>query len=74
MQPNNPALVDGIVRIYRVDNTAAAGDAPVEALTLKACLRAFSAPCLASPTSSAIPSMTPLRLLKYSLTSTVERS
>ena len=38
LQQQTP-LLDGLVRIYRVDNTAATGDAPVEALTLKACLR-----------------------------------
>ena len=39
MLQNQAPLLDGLVRIYSVANTAAEGDAPVEALTLKACMR-----------------------------------
>ena len=39
MLQNQAPLLDGLVRIYAVANTAAEGNAPVEALTLKACMR-----------------------------------
>ena len=39
MLQNQAPLLDGLVRIYSVANTAAEGDAPAEALTLKACMR-----------------------------------